>query len=647
MEYPGGPVIVRLLLVCALALLVWASAHTEPLEVSEAQVVTATPTTTGTPTSTRTPTVTITSTATATATPTATLVRLATNTPSPTRTPTRTSTATLPPTVTTTPTRTSTATPTVMPTPSSTPTAVPPSILDLASSSITRSSATITWTTDQPASSQVDYAGSGDLSLKTSRDPSLVTSHRVVLDALQPGATYSFMVRSATAGGGVSVSGLKTLMTAPAGSGPELAGLSVLQATGSTVTVGWITATGSVAQVEYGTTANYGAFTLLQIFNGPNQKMQLSGLRPATLYHFRVKAWDGQGALAASGDATFRTAPLGLATLIGDDTVQPDRLTLHGGEAAAFQFVATQSGQASLVRLYVDAGSTAPVVRVAVYADQQGAPTTILSQGSAPGLVPGWIPVSLPPFSVLEGSRYWVGVLNPLGAGSLNVRQSAVGGSSIASLQTSFAAFPQPFVAGVAGARSPLAASVLQVPPAITLTGPADGSVVSGAVALSAVVDDDVPLARLQFFVDGLPVGPVLSAAPYRVSWSSLGLNALVPHTITARATDVSGRSGSAGLVSVQVDNGPRLTNIVVAPGLTTSSALVRWSTDVPADGQVDYGVTTAYELSTPVDQVADTQHDMQLTGLAPGSVYHYRVRSRDANGAAATSADGIFYTLP
>ena len=166
-------------------------------------------------------------------------------------------------------------------------------------------------------------------------------------------------------------------------------------------------------------------------------------------------------------------------------------------------------------------------------------------------------------------------------------------------------------------------------------------------MARSAVVDDDVPLARLQFFVDGLPVGPVLSAAPYRVSWSSLGLNALVPHTITARATDVSGRSGSAGLVSVQVDNGPRLTNIVVAPGLTTSSALVRWSTDVPADGQVDYGVTTAYELSTPVDQVADTQHDMQLTGLAPGSVYHYRVRSRDANGAVATSADGIFYTLP
>ena len=64
-------------------------------------------------------------------------------------------------------------------------------------------------------------------------------------------------------------------------------------------------------------------------------------------------------------------------------------------------------------------------------------------------------------------------------------------------------------------------------------------------------------------------------------------------------------------------------------------------------DGQVDYGFTTAYEMSTPVDQVAATHHDMQLTGLAPGFVYHYRVRSRDANGAAAESLDGVFYTLP
>ncbi|MBV8713895.1 MAG: fibronectin type III domain-containing protein [Chloroflexi bacterium] len=479
------------------------------------------------------------------------------------------------------------------------------------------------------------------------RDPSLVTAHRVVLVGLQPGTPYRFLARSITAGGGVGLSVPNTLLTAPAGSGPEVADLVVLQATGTTATVGWASSTGNVAQVEYGTTTNYGAFTLLKVFNGPSQSMLLTGLRPATLYHFRVKAWDGQGALGASGDALFSTAPNGPATLIGDDNVQPDRLALRGGEATAFQYVATQSGQASALRLYVDVGSTAPVMRVALYADQAGSPGTILSQGSAPALVPGWINVSVPPINVLEGTRYWIGVLNPLGPGVLNLRQATLGGSSAASAQTSLAAFPQPFVIGVAGARSPLSASVVQIPPAITLTGPADGTVVTGQTQLSAVVDDDAPIARMQFFVDGLPVGTPVTAAPYTVTWNTAGLSTLVPHTVSARATDVIGRSGASAGVSVQVDNGPLIRSVTMAPGLTATSAQVTWSTDVPADGQVEYGLTTAYELSTPVDLVADTRHQMQLTGLAPGAVYHYRVRSRDANGAAAVSADGVFYTLP
>lgn len=120
-----------------------------------------------------------------------------------------------------------------------------------------------------------------------------------------------------------------------------------------------------------------------------------------------------------------------------------------------------------------------------------------------------------------------------------------------------------------------------------------------------------------------------------------------MPHTIAARASDELGRSGASAAASVQVDNGPRLSNVSIVDGLTASSMRVTWTTDVPADGQVDYGQTTAYELSTPEDVTASTRHDMQLTGLVPGAVYHFRVKSRDANGAAAVSADGVFYTLP
>src|SRR5205823_14175931 len=159
---------------------------------------------------------------------------------------------------------------------------------------------------------------------------------------------------------------------------------------GRTASIGWATSSGNVAQIEYGPTANYNAFTLLKVFASPAQQMVLTGLRPATEYHYRVKAWDSAGYLGSSGDFVLRTAFAGQATLLGEETLYSNRVSLPAGQAAAYQYEVSQSGQASVVRLYVDAGTTAPAVRVAVYSDLDGIPGTLLSQGSTPGLTPGW-----------------------------------------------------------------------------------------------------------------------------------------------------------------------------------------------------------------------------------------------------------------
>jgi hypothetical protein len=654
-------VIGRLALLCALVALLVASARTEPLQVSLAQQA-ATSTPSRTPTATATATITATATAMPSSpTPTRTppsgtsltpggtsLTPIGTSlTPLVTHTPTRASTQTITPTAS--PTRTTSPTATVKPTASTTPTitatAVPPLFTAIDSSSVTRSSATITWTTNVPASSQVEYGVQSVGTLKSTPDSSLVTGHRAVLTGLSPATTYQFRVRGVSASGAAGVSPESILVTAPAGSGPEVADQAVSQVTSTTATVTWATSTGTVGQVEYGATADYGQFTLLRVFTAPTQQMTIDGLRPSTAYHYRVKAWDGGGFLGASPDRTFRTAAAGVATLVGDDTVQTEHLSLLGGQAAAYQYVASQSGQASVIRLYSDGGSSTPVIRVALYADQDGVPGTMLSQGSAPALVPGWINVAIPPVNVLESTRYWVAVLSPLGSGTLNLRQAAIGGSSVTSTQTSLAALPAVFSVGASGARSPLSVYVQQVPPAITLTAPLDGSTVGGWVQLSALVDDDMPLTRLQFFVDGVPVGAPVAAAPYTATWDSSGWNANLPHTISARATDLMGRSGASGQLFVQVDNGPVISSVSMSPGLTVTSARITWTTDVLSDAQVEFGPTTSYGASTAIDARPDWHHSMQLTGLAPGTQYHYRVRSRDANGALAVSADQVFFT--
>src|SRR5207248_2868669 len=63
------------------------------------------------------------------------------------------------------------------------------------------------------------------------------------------------------------------------------------------------------------------------------------------------------------------------------------------------------------------------------------------------------------------------------------------------------------------------------------------------------------------------------------------------------------------------------------------------------SDSQVEYGLTTTYGSTTTLDATPLTAHSVALTGLSDGTIYHYRVKSKDAAGNLATSADSTFTT--
>ena len=82
------------------------------------------------------------------------------------------------------------------------------------------------------------------------------------------------------------------------------------------------------------------------------------------------------------------------------------------------------------------------------------------------------------------------------------------------------------------------------------------------------------------------------------------------------------------------------------APSITAVSAVaqqngtatVTWTTDEAADSRVDYG-TSASPLNLNVtDPARVTSHSMQLSGLTPGTTYHFRVTSADSVGNSTTS---------
>jgi hypothetical protein len=81
------------------------------------------------------------------------------------------------------------------------------------------------------------------------------------------------------------------------------------------------------------------------------------------------------------------------------------------------------------------------------------------------------------------------------------------------------------------------------------------------------------------------------------------------------------------------------------AAGGGAGEQIVSWTTDVLADSQVEYGLTTSYGSTTPLDPALVTGHSVTLSGLAPSTTYNYRVRSRGGNGELAVSGNAVFTT--
>jgi chitodextrinase len=88
-----------------------------------------------------------------------------------------------------------------------TPDSAPPSIFSVQAVNVGSTAATISWSTDKPADSQVFYRRAGEsVYQQTSLDAALVTQHQIDLTGLSPDSTYEYHVRSADSAGNVSTS---------------------------------------------------------------------------------------------------------------------------------------------------------------------------------------------------------------------------------------------------------------------------------------------------------------------------------------------------------------------------------------------------------------------------------------------------------
>jgi len=176
-------------------------------------------------------------------------------------------------------------------------------------SGINQTGATVSWTTDKPATSQVMICDPNGLCTWTDPDKNLVTQHSVAVTGLKTNTGYHYTVLSADAkeNEATSVGDLWTLeevQKVPV----LLSAIMASNVTQSSALVTWQSNQPATSQVEYGTTEAYGSMTPLDATLSTRHSVTLTGLSPATTYYFRVRSKDAAGnEVISEGGRTFST----------------------------------------------------------------------------------------------------------------------------------------------------------------------------------------------------------------------------------------------------------------------------------------------------------------------------------------------------
>jgi peptidoglycan/xylan/chitin deacetylase (PgdA/CDA1 family) len=144
---------------------------------------------------------------------------------------------------------------------------------------------------------------------------------------------------------------------------------------------------------------------------------------------------------------------------------------------------------------------------------------------------------------------------------SLNTTTLSVGNHTVTAIARD--------AAGNSTTSAPIAFAIADTTkPTVAITSPTAGATATGTITLSAQASDNVGVAGVRFYVDGVAVGSEIVVAPYQVSLNSATLGN-GNHVVTAVARDAAGNSTTSAAVTFTASNGiPTTTNLIANPSV-------------------------------------------------------------------------------
>jgi glucose/arabinose dehydrogenase/chitodextrinase len=200
-----------------------------------------------------------------------------------------------------------------------------PTISGQTATNITGNTAQINWTTNEAATSRVEYGLTTSYGSSTALDPTLATTHSVALTALAPNTTYNYRVRSIDAAGNERIGSNGTFTTiAVVDTTPPSTptGLTATAISSAQINLSWNASTDNVAVTGYQIFRN-GA----QVGTSTTTAFSDTGLSPSTSYSYTVRAVD------AAANPSAQSAPASTTTLAPDTTLPTATVTAPTGSA--------------------------------------------------------------------------------------------------------------------------------------------------------------------------------------------------------------------------------------------------------------------------------------------------------------------------
>jgi regulation of enolase protein 1 (concanavalin A-like superfamily) len=393
---------------------------------------------------------------------------------------------------------------------------------------------------------------------------------------------------------------------------PQITGVSTSPAS-STTSISWTTDEPTTSRIDYGTTTSYGANTTDANLTLAHT-LTLTGLNPSTTYYFTITATDASGNAAATPGFTFTTtaAPTNFTSDDFHTSTLDSRWTVTdpvGNSTVSLVGSGTSDARLSLA---VPAGTAhdAWVPNQALRVTQPmnntdfGAETKFDSVPSQRYQMQGMV--------VQQDANNWLR-------------------ADYYSDGTNLRFFTSTFTGGTATVRTD-----------VSIPAPTGTSVwirvsrTGSTWTISSSADGSTWTTRSTFSWS-LAASGIGVFAGNAAGSTSPSFTALVDYLFN-----------SASPISPEDPGGPPDTTPPTIGGTSaapsSSTATVSWTTNETTTSRIDYGTTASYGSNT-TDANLTLGHSLTIGGLAPSTLYHYKITATDAAGNATSTSDATFTT--